>query len=58
MERKLNQVLLIRSKIEVRKINIKCFSKINEISDNALKKCLTDIKEFLPYFSVNKNEEQ
>jgi hypothetical protein len=42
---------IIKKFCEVRKINVKCFSKNNEISDNALKKCMNDIKEFLPYFS-------
>ena len=48
---------IIKKFCEIRKINVKCFSKINEISDNALKKCMNDIKEFLPYFLLNKNEE-
>lgn len=41
---------IIKKFCEARKINIKCFSKLNEISDNALKKCLNDIKEFHDYF--------
>ena len=41
---------IIKKFCEIRKINIKCFSKINEISDNALKKCMNDIKEFDKYF--------
>ena len=46
---------VIKKFCEARKINIKCFSKLNEISDNALKKCLNDIKEFHDYFLPAKN---
>ena len=41
---------IIKKFCEIRKINIKCFSKLNEISDNALKKCMVDIKEFHDLF--------
>ena len=37
---------IIKKFCEVNNISIKCFSSINEISDNALKKCMNDIKEF------------
>ena len=37
---------IIKKFCEFMRINVKCFSKVNEISDNALKKCLNDIKEF------------
>ena len=45
---------IIKKFCEIRKINIKCFSKVNEISDNALKKCMNDIKEFHDYFLIEK----
>jgi len=41
---------IIKKFCEIRKINIKCFSKLNEISDNALKKCMNDIQEFYDLF--------
>lgn len=49
---------IIKVFCDVRKIPIKCFSKNNDISDNALKKCIGDLKEFLSYFFENKNEDQ
>lgn len=45
---------IIKKFCEIRKINIKCFSKLNEISDNALKKCMIDIKEFYDLFLQKK----
>jgi len=48
---------IIKKFCEMRKINIKCFSKINEISDNALKKCSEDIKQFSSLFLSNIKDE-
>jgi len=44
---------IIKKFCELNNINIKCFSSINEISDNALKKCMSDIKEFDHLFHSN-----
>lgn len=44
---------IIKRFCEIKKINVKCFSKINEISDNALKKCMNDIKELDYIFLEN-----
>ena len=41
---------IIKVFCDARKIPVKCFSKNNDISDNALKKCIGDLKEFLSYF--------
>ena len=44
---------IVKKYCEQIKIPIKCFSKINGISDNALKKTYNDIKEFFYLFEKN-----
>ena len=44
---------IIKRFCEIKKISVKCFSKVNEISDNALKKCMNDIKELDYIFLEN-----
>lgn len=39
---------IIKKFCEYKNINIKCFSKTNKISDNALKNSIQDVKEFFP----------
>jgi len=41
---------IIKKFCETNNINTKCFSSNNDISDNALKKCMNDIKEFNQLF--------
>jgi hypothetical protein len=41
---------VIKKFCEINNINTKCFSSNNDISDNALKKCMNDIKEFNQLF--------
>jgi len=44
---------IIKKFCEINNISIKCFSSINDISDNALKKCMNDIKEFDELFKTD-----
>ena len=39
---------IIKKFCEYKNINMKCFSKTNKISDNALKNSIQDVKEFFP----------
>ena len=43
---------IIKRFCELKKINTKCFSKTNDISDNALKKCMVEIKDLDHLFSL------
>ena len=43
---------IIKRFCEIKKINTKCFSKTNDISDNALKKCMAEIRDLDGMFSL------